>query len=89
MHGPNGGLEPGVEAARWERMMVAVAAMAILAVTSLTGWIVYLRFCRFLVSHTNDSSSLRDAAIAAKAFRGAAPSAVAQVVAKMVALIRR
>src|ERR1035437_1359580 len=29
---------------------------------------------RFLVKHTNDSSSLRDAAIAAKVFRAAAPA---------------
>lgn len=64
--------------------MALVVATTIIAITSLVGWLAYLRFCRFLVKHTNDSSSLRDAAVAAKGFRGAAPSAVAQAVARLI-----
>jgi hypothetical protein len=63
--------------------------MAILAVTSLAGWIAYLLFCKFLVKHTNDSTSLRDAAVAAKAFRAAAPAAIAQAAARLVTLLHR
>jgi hypothetical protein len=45
--------------------------------------LAYLSFCRFLVRQTKNSASLRDAAIAAKAFRAAAAAAVAQMASKI------
>jgi hypothetical protein len=74
---------------RWECIVVLIPVTAILAVTSLASWIAYLVFCKFLVTHTNDSTSLRDAAVAAKAFRAAAPAAIAQAVARLVTLLHR
>lgn len=56
---------------------MAYVVAATFAVTSLVGWIGYLLFLRFLVKHTNDPASLRDAAVAAKAFRTAGVSLLA------------
>jgi hypothetical protein len=68
--------------------VVVLGVVAILAVASSTiCWIEYLRFCRWLVAQEKDASCLRDAAVAARAFR--APAAVAQVLAKLVGLMRR
>jgi len=49
--------------------LASVAAM----LRYLVSWIVYMRFCRFLVTNTKSSASLKDAAVAAEAFRNTAP----------------
>ena len=67
---------------------LGVAAIVVVAVVPLLSWLAYLRFCRWLVSQSKDPSCLHDAAVAAKAFRASAP-AVAEVVAKLAALMRR
>jgi hypothetical protein len=69
--------------------VVVVAIAAVFAVSSLCSWIAYLMFCRWLVEQSKDSSSLRDAAIAAKAFRAAAPAAIARSVAKLASSLKR
>jgi NADH:ubiquinone oxidoreductase subunit 2 (subunit N) len=61
---------------------------AIFAVTSLLGWVYYLRFCKWLVHYSRDSSSLRDAALVARAFRAAVPMAVAQGLARLADVLR-
>ena len=49
-------------------VMVTAVSVAIPCVTALVRWTCYLRFCRFLVRETKSSASLKDAAIAARAF---------------------
>jgi hypothetical protein len=68
---------------------LGLAATLAVALVPLLSWLAYLRFCRWLVSQSKDPSSLRHAAVAAKAFRGAAPAAVAQVFVKLAGLMRR
>jgi hypothetical protein len=68
---------------------LGVAAIVAVAVVSLLNWLAYLRSCRWLVNQNKDPSCLHDAAVAAQAFRAAAPAAVAEVVAKLVSLMRR
>jgi hypothetical protein len=63
-------------------VLVLVTAVTAPACT-LAAWIAYLRFCRFLVLHTNKSDSLKDAAEAAKAFRRSTPSALATAIPKL------
>lgn len=74
---------------QWVGDVVAVVLVAVLAVTSLLAWIAYLRFCRFLVKYTKGSSCLKDAAVAARAFRAAGPAAVAQAAARVFGRMRR
>jgi hypothetical protein len=49
----------------------------------LLAWVCYLLFCLFLVKYTKTSSSLKDAAVAARAFRAPGPGVVAQMVARV------
>lgn len=42
---------------------------AIVAAAGLLRWVAWLLFCRWLVSETGDSASLRDAARAARGYR--------------------
>jgi hypothetical protein len=60
-----------------------------LAASPLLAWLAYLRFCRFVVTHTNSSASLKAAAVAARAFRSAAPAVIAEIRTKLFALLRR
>ena len=64
---------------RWERPVLVIIVMAIFVLFSFLSWLGYLSFCRFLVRQTKNSACLPDAAIAAKAFRAAAPAAVARM----------
>ena len=68
---------------------VAVAAILVVALVPLLRWLAYLRFCRWLVSRSNDPSSLRDAAVAARAVQDSTLAALAQAVAKLAVLLRR
>jgi hypothetical protein len=72
-----------------ERIMAIfiILGISIVAFTGLAAWWSFLSFCRWLVSKTNNAEDLRHAATAARAFRGAAPAAIAQVLAKLVFLI--
>jgi hypothetical protein len=62
---------------------VFVIALAVPSVMALLGWIWYLNFCRFLVKRTNSSASLRDAAIAAKAYKAADVAQLGHAVSRM------
>ncbi|HEV2373587.1 MAG TPA: hypothetical protein VGS19_15615 [Streptosporangiaceae bacterium] len=66
--------------------MAVLIIAAVFGVTSLAGWIAYLRFCRFLVNKTNDAESLKHAATAARAFRAGAPAALAQALGRLLSL---
>jgi hypothetical protein len=71
-----------------EQPVAYVLGVAIVAVTTLVAWIYYLRFCRFLVKHTNDPASLRHAATAAKAYRSGGLSQLARAIGKLARLPR-
>ena len=68
--------------------MVVVAVAAILAMSSLTGWIAFLLFCRWLVRQSNNPASLRDAAVVVRAFR-AGPAGIATGLARVAGLLRK
>jgi hypothetical protein len=70
-----------------ERIMAIFIILGIVAFTPLAAWLAYLGFCCWLVKFTKEGDSLRHAATAARAFRGAAPAAIAQVLAKLAFLI--
>jgi hypothetical protein len=67
---------------------IVAIAVAIPSVVGLVRWLRYLSFCRFLVKHTNSSASLKDAAIAAKAYRAPDLAQLGQVVCRMLKLPR-
>lgn len=67
----------------WSVRVVILAVAAVFAASSMFSWVAYLLFCRWLVGQSRDPSSLREAAVAARAFRGAAPAAIAQGIAKL------
>jgi hypothetical protein len=69
-----------------ECLVVVLVVAIVVAVIPLLAWIAYLLFCCFLVNKTNDPASLKHAAVAARAFRGAAPAALAQALGKVLTL---
>jgi hypothetical protein len=73
----------------WSLSVVVIAVAAVFAVSSLLSWISYLRFCRWLVGQSKDPASLRDAAIAARAFRSSPSSALGQGLARIASALRR
>lgn len=79
---------PGLVKAGWERLVAVLISAIVLGGLSFLSWIAYLIFCAFLVRRTGDAASLRHAATAARAFRAAAPAALAQAVARLVTLGR-
>jgi hypothetical protein len=73
----------------WSLSVVLIAtAVCAASVSSLLSWISYLRFCRWLVSQSKDPASLRDAAVAARAFRPSS-SALAQGLARLASTLGR
>jgi hypothetical protein len=69
-----------------ERVMAILFVLGVIMLTPLAAWVAYLVFCRWLVKETHNAEDLRHAANAAKAFRGAAPAAIAQVLIKFISL---
>jgi hypothetical protein len=65
-----------------------VVGIAIPSVAALAGWFGYLLFCRFLVKHTNSSASLKDAAVAARAYRSAGFAQLGQAFGRILRLPR-
>jgi hypothetical protein len=68
--------------------MAILIVLGVISVTSLAAWLAYLSFCRWLVGQTRNAEDLKHAATAARAFRGAAPAAIAQTLAKLISLWR-
>jgi hypothetical protein len=69
--------------------MAVLVLLAVAAICPLLAWVAYLLFCWSLVKRTNSSSSLKDAAVAARAFRAAGLMSVAQVVARAIGRARQ
>ncbi len=69
-------------------MWIVVIAVSIPSFMALVAWVCYLRFCRFVIKHTNDPASLRDVAIAARAYRAAGFAQLGQALGRMVRLPR-
>lgn len=69
-------------------MLIAVLMVAVPSTAALLGWVYYLRFCRFLVKYTKQSSSLKDAATAARAYRATGFAQLGQALARMLRLPR-
>lgn len=67
-------------------MCIAVLTVAVSSLAALLRWISYLLFCWHVVKRTNSSASLRDAAIAARAYRSASYEQLGQAVARMLRL---
>lgn len=70
--------------------MVTLGIAAVIVVTAVPflSWVAYLLFCCWLVGKSKDPASLRDAAVAARAFRVAGPSAALSAFAKLVGLMK-
>jgi hypothetical protein len=66
--------------------MAVLIVIGVVALSPLAGWIAYLRFCRWLIKQTNQAEDLKHAATVARAYRGAAPTAVAHVLVKLASL---
>jgi len=66
-----------------------IVLTAIPAASPLLARLACLRFCRFAVTRANSSANLKDAAVAARAFRSSAPAAVAEILSRLFALLRR
>ena len=66
--------------------MTFFLVLGVIGLTPLAAWLAYLLFCRWLVKQTHNAEDLKHAANAARAFRGAAPAAIAQVLVKLFSL---
>jgi len=76
-------IQPGIPV-----VTLGIAAVIVVAAVPFLSWVAYLLFCGWLVGKSNDPASLRDAAVAARAFRVPGPSAAPPALAKLVGLMK-